>query len=83
MFVRAQFDVALRLHHQRRELLLLVGDARRKRSDMPVDVGVPLVASQAHDVETLGRHSGRYSAANTVDEAEVGDPDHVLDGEVS
>ena len=42
---------------ERRELLLLVRDARRQRKQVPVDVGVALLRAEAEHVQALGLDS--------------------------
>jgi len=46
------------------ELLVLVGNSGRERGDMPVDMPVPRLAAQAHDVQPL---SGKLPAERLTD----------------
>jgi hypothetical protein len=57
---------SLFFHHQRPELLLLIGDPWWEWREVPVNMGVALVAAEAEDVEPLTRDCLRYRAAESM-----------------
>lgn len=54
--------------HQRPKLLLAVGHARREGCDVPVDVGISLLAAKAEDVYPLRRNRDGQGASEPVNE---------------
>ena len=60
----AVWDVEVAIFvHEGGVLLSVVGDARRERRDVPMDVGVALLAAQSEDIEALGRDCSAYGSA--------------------
>ena len=56
------------LVHQSDELLLFVGHAGRECDDMPVHVGVALLAAEAQDVDAFGGHGLLERSADGADQ---------------
>lgn len=57
------------LGHQGVELLLVVGHARRERRDVPVQVGVALLAAHGQRVHSLRRHDCGHGPGNPAHDA--------------
>jgi hypothetical protein len=69
LLVVAHIEIPGTFEHQRPELLLFVGHARRQRHEVPVDVTIALLATETEDVDALGGQYRTERPSETVDDA--------------